>query len=210
MFDAVIDVSHNDPIPMKFDKAAATGIAAVIHKATQGTGFVDPAFSTNRGKARTAKLLFGSYHFGIGASGATQAEFFLRTVGPRPGELLALDFEKNTTKGQTDMTVDQARDFVTTVHDRVGKWPVLYGGGFLKELLKGEPDPVLANCPLWLADYAGTPELPPGWSEFKLWQWTDGKQGVDPKPVEGIGSCDRDRFAGPAAELAAFWASVAA
>ncbi len=210
MFDAVIDISHHNALPLDFDAAAKSGIAAVIHKATQGTGFADSKFSTNRAKALDARLLFGSYHFGTGDDATDQAEFYLRTVGPRPGELLALDFEANTTPGGSDMTLEGARAFVSVIHDRIGRWPVLYAGGFLKDTLGGQPDPVLTNCPLWLAQYSKAPVVPVGWSQFMLWQWTDGTNGIDPKPVTGIGACDRERFAGAGDELAPFWASVSA
>ena len=108
------------------------------------------------------------------------------------------------------MTLEEARAFVTTVYNAVGKWPVLYSGHYLKDLLSGGSDPVLANCPLWLAQYGPTAVLPPGWNAWTLWQYTDGSVGAPP-PVAGIGHCDQDRFSGDdAAGLTAFWASVSA
>jgi lysozyme len=206
MFDAVIDLSHHNGPNVDFRALAAAGIAAVIHKATQGTAFVDPVFAANRDKARAAGVMFGSYHFGTGADGGTQADFYLRTVGPQRGELLALDLEDNP--AGPSMTLEEARAFVTLIHDRIGKWPVLYAGHALKEMLDGTADVLLANCPLWIAQYGPTPVLPVGWAEWKLWQWTDGAVGVDPQPVPGVGHCDRDRFATSAVDLTAFWATV--
>jgi len=207
MFDAVIDISHHNGTNIDFAAIGREGIAGVVHKATQGTGFVDPNFGTNRAKALDAGLRFGSYHFGTGEDGGAQADFYLRTVGPRAGELLTLDFEGNN--AGPSMTLEEARAFVTLIHDRVGKWPVLYAGHFLKDLLDGHADPVLVNCPLWIAQYGPAAVLPVGWSKWTFWQWTDGAAGVDPQPVAGM-HCDRDRFSGAAAELPAFWSSVAA
>lgn len=108
------------------------------------------------------------------------------------------------------MTLEEARAFVTLIHDRISKWPVLYAGHALKEMLNGTPDALLANCPLWIAQYGPAPVLPVGWPEWKLWQWTDGSVGVKPQPVPGVGHCDRDRFAAAAGDLGAFWTTVCA
>jgi lysozyme len=107
------------------------------------------------------------------------------------------------------MTIDGARNFVTAIHDSIGKWPVLYGAHYLKDALSGAADPILSNCPLWLAQYGPNAVLPIGWDGWTLWQYTDGAVG-SPPPVAGIGHCDQDRFSGDADGLPAFWASVSA
>jgi lysozyme len=208
MLDSVIDVSHYQGANLDFAAAAQNGITAVIHKATQGTHSVDPLYVTNRSKARAANLLFGSYHFGTGEDGGEQAAFYLQTVGPQTGELLTLDFEGNN--GGPSMALEEARAFVTFIHDRIGKWPLLYTGHYLKDLIGSHPDPVLSNCPLWLAQYGPTPVLPAGFAAWRLWQWTNGVVGVNPQPVAGVGHCDRDRFNDGSGGLAAFWSSVSA
>jgi lysozyme len=206
MYDAIIDVSHHNGSKIDFAAAAKSGIAGVIHKATQGTAYVDPLYGHNREAALAAGLRFGSYHFGTGEDGSAQAEYYLRTVGPRAGELLTLDFEGNN--AGPSMTLEEARVFVTTIHQQIGRWPVLYAGHYLKERLGGHADATLANCPLWLAQYGSTAVLPVGWKSWALWQWTDGSAGVKPQPAPGVGHCDRDRFFGDQPGLAAFWASV--
>jgi lysozyme len=208
MFDAVIDLSHHNGPNIDFAAVAQSGIAAIIHKATQGTGFVDPNYAGNRRKALAAGLRFGSYHFGTGEDGGLQASFYLQTVGPQVGELLTLDFEGNN--AGPSMTLEEARAFVTVIHDRIGKWPVLYTGHFLKDLLRGRPDAILSNCPLWIAQYGPKAVLPVGFKSWKLWQWTDGSAGINPLPVASVGHCDRDRYSGSADELPLFWNSVSA
>ena len=207
MIDSIIDISHHNGPNLDFAALAAAGVAAIIHKATQGTGFVDPNYASNRVKALDEGLLFGSYHFGTGEDGGEQALFYLETVGPQPGELLTLDFESN--HAGPSMALEEARAFVTVIHDRIGKWPVLYAGHDLKEQLAGRPDAILSNCPLWIAQYGPKPVLPAGFAAWKLWQWTDGAVGVNPLPIGGL-HCDRDRYFGSADELPAFWASVSA
>jgi GH25 family lysozyme M1 (1,4-beta-N-acetylmuramidase) len=44
MSDVVIDISHYENVSQDFVTTAKAGIVAVILKATQGTGFVDPTF----------------------------------------------------------------------------------------------------------------------------------------------------------------------
>ncbi|OLB39866.1 MAG: hypothetical protein AUH11_03155 [Acidobacteria bacterium 13_2_20CM_57_17] len=59
------------------------GILGVIHKATQGVRFRDPAYENNRANALSARLLWGAYHFGTGSDGVQQAEFFLDSASGR-------------------------------------------------------------------------------------------------------------------------------
>jgi len=200
--NVIIDLSHHNGA-VDLQKAKAAGIVGVIHKGTQGLTYVDPAFATNRKNAAAAGLLFGAYHFGTCASGADQADFFLKTVQPAATDLLVLDFEENTA-GPT-MLLDQARDFVTRVQSATGRWPGLYGGHYLKQTLGANDDPVLSNCWLWLSQYGPNAVIPSAWDEWKLWQYTDGKLGPNPEPVDGVGCCDRNTFNGTVDELMAFW-----
>lgn len=204
MLEAVFDISHWNGQTLGFNAAKMAGMLGVIHKGTQGVGYVDPMLASNRAKARAAGLLTGIYHFGSGvAAGADQAAFALDYA--QPGDLVVLDFERNPTG--VPMTLAQAADFMTACRARSVQ-PVLYAGGYLKGLLVGgvAAPAALTATPLFLADYRPVPSLPAGWSSFALWQWTDGGlTGPTAPPVPGIGRCDRDRFNGDAAGLQAFW-----
>jgi GH25 family lysozyme M1 (1,4-beta-N-acetylmuramidase) len=205
--NAIIDLSHFNQNP-DFHLAKGDGIVGVIHKATQGLGFSDSAYIAHRDAARAAGLLWGAYHFGTGADGAQQADFFLQKVGADPSVLLILDFEQNT--AGPSMTLDGARAFVTRVQSVTGRYPGLYAGSFLKQLLGTSLDPVLAQCWFWLAQYSPTPVVPPNWPTWTMWQYTDGKSGSDPHTVAGIGPCDRDKFNGTEDALRQFWIPKAA
>ena len=205
MPDVVIDVSHHNGGNLNFAQAAQSGILAAIQKATQGTGYADPTFAANRQAIKAAGLLFGAYHFGDGSDGAAQAQHFLSVANPQTNDLVALDLESNS--AGPSMTLEEARAFVTVIHDRINKWPVLYGGHTLKDLLNGQPDQLLAQCPLWLAQYGPAAVVPPGWPTWSLWQFTDGMVPA-PNSIAGIGHCDCSRFAGNALALVAFWATV--
>jgi lysozyme len=203
--NVVIDLSHNNA-NVNFAAAKNDGVVGVFHKATEGMTFTDPAYAGRKQRALDSGLLWGAYHFGTAVGdGASQAQRFLDVVQPDPQTLIVLDFEEN--KGNT-MTLDQARQFVTTIHDRLQRFPGLYGGSFLKEVLRGGTDPVLANCWLWWAEYGSTPSIPPNWKQYTLWQYTDGVHGDAPHQVQGIGACDRDKFNGDMNALLQLWGKM--
>jgi lysozyme len=203
-FNGVIDISHHNDRP-DLSRAKADGIVGVFQKATQGEQYVDPTFTTNRTNARAAGLLWGTYHFGTGADGIQQADHFLTTAEPDAQTLLVLDLEANP-QGP-NMTLIEARAFVTHLREVTGRWPGLYSGHYIKALLDPGKDPILANCWFWLAQYGPTAVLPANWPTWTFWQYTDGGLGSGPYSVDGVGRCDRDRFNGTEADLRAFWAA---
>jgi len=202
--NVVIDLSHNNPA-VDLARAKADGIQAVIHKATQGTGFCDPVYSVRRAAARSAGLLWGAYHFATGADPVAQANFFLSVASIEPGDLLVLDFEMNEATPANTMTLDQARSFISTVQDAAGITPGLYGGAYLKEQIGQATDATLQSCWLWWAQYGPVPGIPPAWPAWTLWQYTDGHHGIPPFAVDGIGPCDRDQYQGTPEQLQAKW-----
>lgn len=118
MFDGIIDLSHNNTI----DLAAAqqAGIAAVIHKATQGTSFDDPMYAQRRAQAQQLGLLWGAYHFGTSGDVAQQMTRFLQRAQLGPGDVAVLDFETNPSGGS--MNVADAEMFVE-LRIRPRAWP---------------------------------------------------------------------------------------
>jgi lysozyme len=152
-------------------------------------------------------LLWGAYHFGVGADGSDQAEFFLKVAKPDDHTLLVLDYEPNLT-GPT-MSLDQAREFVEHVGEATGRWPGLYSGHLIKEQLGGvtRPDRQLSNCFLWLAQYNGPKPLniPSTFRTWTFWQYTDGVHGPLPHRVDGVGLCDRNQFNGSLTQLRRLW-----
>lgn len=200
MSDLVIDLYHSDKLSVDFSAVKAAGIAAVILKATQGSGFVDPTFAPRIADARAAGMLVGAYHFMDGTSPVEQVAHFLSVVGSTNNVLLALDFEAYE---PSQASVTQVASAINAVKAVTGRLPVVYTNRYMITT----PNPILSQCPLWLAEYGSNPVCPPGWTEWELWQHTDGQIGSDPKSVPGIGPCDRSRFAGTVAELTAWWPS---
>jgi lysozyme len=200
--DVVIDLSHWENVSQDFVTTAASGIVAVILKATQGTDFVDQTFLTRVAEAKAAGLLVGAYHFLDGTSPAAQIAHFL-TVAVSEGKVswLALDWESYPSSQASTM---QAATAASTLQTLTGTWPVIYMGRYMLS----SPNTTLSQCPLWLAEYGTQPICPPGFSQWQLWQHTDGQVGSGVVPVPGIGACDRSKFAGTVDELKAWWQAV--
>jgi len=205
MSDIVIDISHHKNISPDFAETAsqpdANGntVAAVMLKATQGTGFIDPTFLDRAAEAKDAGLLVGAYHFLDSSDPAAQAAHFLTVALSEAGvRWLALDWEPYP---PSQASVMQAATAAASIQAATGAWPVIY---MIRSMLLA-PNKTLSNCPLWLAEYGTRPILPPGFSRWLLWQHTDGQVGPAATPVPGIGPCDRSRFAGSPSDLAAWW-----
>ena len=196
--DVVIDISHHNTITSWSDIKEA-GFVGIIHKASQGTTFVDPAYHERRQQALDSGLLWGAYHFAESGPVLPQVTHFLDTVRPTAADLLVLDWEPCSTG---TMTLEGAELFVDEVYLATGRWCGLYSGmSFCTDTLGACTDTPLARCWLWLARYAmEPPDVPPAWDVFTLWQWTD--QGS----VAGVaGPVDIDRFNGTMEELLRLW-----
>src|SRR5262249_7952555 len=138
--NVTIDLSHhNSHVDLVAAKAA--GVQAVIHKATQGTKFVDPEYNQRHQSARELGVLWGAYHFGTGADGVSQAEHFLEVAQPTGIDLIILDFEANV--GGPSMSLEEARAFITHIQNSLGRFPGFYSGHYVKELLGTAKDPIL-------------------------------------------------------------------
>jgi lysozyme len=221
--DAVIDLSRFVTVT-DFRAVRQSNILGVIHKATEGGDYVDPTCNTRRPQAEAAGLLWGTYHFGTGQmSGARQAAFYLSVSRPGPRTLLSLDVEMNENRPANSMRLDQAEEFVQAVADATGRLPVVY---IHPTWANGDPLPnsnrsfgarvtpasILARCPLWVADYHDSPEVPVGWAAtgWKLWQYAGDESAGRPaygqtSIVKGVSHCDRNLFNGDATALDRFW-----
>jgi lysozyme len=198
MLDCVIDLSHHNTI-MSWADIKSSGIVGVIHKATQGTSYVDPTYASRKEAALAAGLLWGAYHFGEGGSPITQAEHFLEVVQPEPTDVLVLDWEDYI---DSTMSLEEAERFVFHVGVATSRSPGLYSGqAFLTDALVYSRSSILQNCWLMIARYSSQmPEVPPLWPTWTMWQWCD--NGVVPG-VEG--NCDRDKFNGSIEQLYRLW-----
>ena len=198
----VVDLSHYNT-DVDFGRMRAAGVAGVIHKATQGTAYVDPAYAHRKPLALQAGLLWGAYHFGTGDDVTGQVTNFLDATRPDGTFLLALDFEGH---GSDSMSLPQAKQCLATVETWTRQRPVLYTGDYLNECVDNQPDPSLTPYRVWWAQYASAPSrLNPTWPNYWLWQYSDGTNGPDEKVIDGASPCDCNAFNGNEAELRAAW-----
>lgn len=194
----VIDLSHHNSIPESLHPARDAGIWGVIHKATEGTGFVDGKLEARFHLAKDAGMLWGGYHFLRPGNITRQAEFFCATMAPYTDDqtLFACDFE---VAGIALFEVDQFMDVVERLS---GRSCVLYTGHSLKDAIAAGQSGAgpLQERRLWLAQYASQPILPKGWKSAWLWQYSDKGE------VPGIdGPVDVNAYMGSIDDLEASW-----
>lgn len=203
MIDTIVDMNHlGEP---DFSIMAASGIVAVIHKATEGGSFRDPEYVSRKSVAKAAGLLWGSYHYVSGISVVEQLDNYVTYADPQEDELICIDYERSSSG--PDMSIEQLERLVALLAQRLGRFPVVYGGDLLRFGLGIGRSEVLASCPLWYARYSSVPSgIPPGvWTDYALWQYTNGASGPEPHAAAGIGRCDRSRFNGTTADLQEAW-----
>jgi GH25 family lysozyme M1 (1,4-beta-N-acetylmuramidase) len=197
---SVIDISNYQS---DIDLAAAKdgGLLAAIFKCTEGSTLADQSFAKFRDAANKIGLPWCSYHYLHHGSIMDQISFYLRTLKPRRGERVCIDYEDNS------CTLDDLREAVRLLVGQsfladLALQITVYSGHLLKEQLGDETDPLLANfTSLWVAQYttASAPVWPPAYKTWSLWQHTDAAQ------VTGYGApVDGDVFNGPDENLIAW------
>jgi lysozyme len=203
LIDTIVDLSHEDDVK-DWGIVANGGTVAAIHKASQGISFTDPLYSIRRMYSGREGLLWGAYHFATLADGGFQADRFLAAAQPDSQTFLALDIEHNPDGGT--VTLSQARSFVLRIHAATGRFPFIYGSDLLADFCENEGDPILAQCPLWIARHSVHPPVVPlGWKNWTLWQYLAGEDAVPADALPGLGFVDRSRFAGDLTALKAVW-----
>lgn len=200
----VLDLSHHETVD-SYAAMREDGIVGIIYKATQGTGYKDKTYWTERGRALDAGLFWGSYHFAEEGNVAAQAENYLRYAKPGLDELFCLDLEDYD---DNTMTLSQAKEWITYVENKLGRIGqcVVYSGNTLKEMLGDKIDAWWGSRRLWLAQYGNKPEVQQSWDTYWLWQYSDGEQGPEPHSVEGTNDfVDSNSFAGTKEQLFEQW-----
>jgi lysozyme len=186
----VVDMSHYQPNPIDWNALLAGGVIGVIHKATEGSSYVDDTLFERAGAAMRAGLKWSTYHFMRPGNIGAQMDHYLRTVDPVVGERMCLDHE------DAGVSLSDLKEAVSYLLDDERKLQVtIYSGHVIKEQLGDNYDEFLAaNTSLWIAHYttASQPNWPKStWPQWTLWQFTDQAH------VAGIdGNVDGDRFNG--------------
>lgn len=197
----VIDIYHNN-IVTNLTTVKNAGIWGVIHKATEGLGYVDSKYNGRKAGFLELGMLWGAYHFGHPGSIPQQVDYFLSHAGIDDHTLYALDWEQSSTG---TMSAAEAEQFMRLLEQKTGRKGVVYSGNVAKEQIHGT-NAYLGSCRLWLAQYGSSPTVQPSWSKWWLWQYSDGTVGPAPRGCPGVsGGCDTNSWPGSQTELAAQW-----
>ena len=202
---AGIDVSHYQGT-INWSSVKGAGISFAYMKATEGTTYKDPTFSTNYLNAYNAKVIRGAYHFAQpgSSSGATQANYFASNGGAWSADNLTLpgmlDLEGGCYGLSTSAMQSWILDFYNTYKARTTRDVVIYTSPSWWNSCTGGWSGMSARSPLFVANWttAASPTIPSGFPYATLWQYTDAGS------VSGVsGAVDRDRFSGDASRLLA-------
>lgn len=193
----VIDLYHGDTVT-SFEEIYASGIRAIIHKATEGATLTDKAYASRREQALDEGLLWGAYHFLRPGNMKDQARRFVDAAAPTEATLLAADHEDSR------VSVLNLQDFLAEIHAETGHLAVIYSGYVIKEQIGAKTNGTLAAHRFWLAQYGPKPKWPTAiWPSLFLWQYTESGSNT------GVsGGVDLNSFDGTDEDLAKQWSAT--
>ncbi|KAF2760314.1 putative N,O-diacetyl muramidase [Pseudovirgaria hyperparasitica] len=191
------DISHYQS-SVDFAGAYNAGLRFVLIKATEGTTYKDPAFSSHYNGATTAGFIRGGYHFArpSSSSGAVQASFFAKNGGgwSNDGRTLPgmLDLEGDCAGKSASAMVSWIQDFVETYLSETGRHCIIYTNRSWWQSCTGDSTAFSNTSPLHLASWNNSPgTIPGGWGYQTIWQYND----------HSSWGGDSDRFNGDATQL---------
>jgi lysozyme len=181
-----LDVSHWQGT-INWASVKSKGAKFAYIKATEGTTYRDPNFSTNYLQAYNQGIIRGAYHYARpdGAGAVAQADYFASHGGAWSNDGLTfpglLDMEWGTASqggdcyglSQTAM-VSWVRAFSDEYHAKTSRYPVIYTSTSWWSECTGTRGDFSSTNPLMVARYASTVgPLPYNWSYQTIWQYAD-------------------------------------
>jgi lysozyme len=194
-----VDVSvYQDTVDWPTVKA--NGIDFAIARISDGS-FLDTQFDANWSGMKSAGLVRGAYQFfEPGEDPTTQANIVINAVGTLGDGDLPVTADMEVTGGQSAGTiVANLQTWVAKVQAGTGKVPMIYTAeGYWDGSVGGSG--AFGSLPLWVANWGPPcPNLPSGWSNWKVWQYSDSGS------VPGIPTTvDLDEFNGDLSALQSF------
>lgn len=161
---------------------------------SDGLGYIDSQFGNNWSKMNAAGILRGAYQFFRPGDDATQqANMMVQKVGGKlGGGDLPCMIDVEATDGQSPATIAaKVQTWLNIVEQGTGRRPIIYTGAyFWQDYVQSTG---FGGYPLWIAAYGPVcPSVPDGWSNWLIWQYSDGN-----------GSLDHDVFNGTLQQLQA-------
>ncbi len=161
-----------------FDWAAqkSAGLAFGYARISDGTNIIDAKFDQNWRQMKANGILRGAYQFfRPGQDAAAQANMVVQKIGRLgPGDMPAM-IDVEADDGQSKATVAaKVKQWIDIVEQGTGKKPVIYTGAYFWRDHVGST--AFSSYPLWIAAYGPScPSLPPGWSDWTIWQYCNGQ-----------------------------------
>lgn len=195
-----IDVSYYQGT-IDWTRVANDGVRYAFMRVSDGTGFVDPKFSTYWAQSRAAGVVRGAYqYFRPNQDPIAQANLLLAKIGTLAANDLPPVIDVEADGGLTPAQVAaKVKLWVDHVEAALGVTPIVYTGFYFWRDQVGSPA-FAAASPLWHAQYSSVacPNIPAPWSDWAFWQYTDSGS------VDGIaGNVDMNRFNGTFTDLMA-------
>jgi GH25 family lysozyme M1 (1,4-beta-N-acetylmuramidase) len=201
-----LDVSHWEGT-IDWATVKSQGAKFAYIKATEGTTYRDPTFSTNYLQAFNQGIIRGAYHYARPdiSSGGVQADYFATHGGGWSADGLtlpgALDIEWGAASQGGDCyglsqsaIVAWIRAFSNEYRARTTRWPVIYTSTKWWTECTGNKGAFSTTNPLWVARRSSTVgTLPFNWSYQTIWQYA----------YSGAFPGDQDRFNGTYSQLRA-------
>jgi len=156
------------------------GVAFGFARISDGTGTIDPQFEGNWARMKAAGVLRGAYQFfEPGGDEVAQANLMVQKVGRLGSGDLPAMIDVEVTGGKNGATIAaKVRRWLQIVEAGTGRRPIIYTGSFFWQDNVG--DATFGDYPVWIAAYGTTcPSLPPGWSNWTFWQYSDGNGALD-------------------------------
>jgi len=170
---AGIDVSHYQGT-MNWATAKNAGVEFAFIKATEGTTYTDPTFSTNWSGAGAQGIKRGPYHYFINnVDPVAQADHFY-AVAASGGELgYAVDCEDES----ASLDPSNLKAFLDRMETLTGQKCIIYTRASWWNKYVGSQS-WTSNYPLWVAHWgASSPTLPIGWTTYRYWQYSNSGTG---------------------------------
>lgn len=201
-----VDVSTYQGTAVNWASVHSSGRQFAITRINNGTNSLDNTFTRNWAGIRTAGMIRGGYqYFRPGQDAMAQATIVCNALGRLgSGDLPAmLDIEQNDGVGAATI-ISRMHTWLDAVERCTGKRPMIYTAGWFWNPNVGST--AFGTYPLVVAAYGPScPTLPMGWSNWIIFQYSDGTTPSGLPAVPGIGqSCDRDKFNGNLAALQNF------
>jgi beta-N-acetylhexosaminidase len=152
-------------------------------KATEGTTYTNPSFSSQYNGSYNIGMIRGSYHFAHpdSSTGAAQADYFVAHGGGWSGDGRtlppALSLQNNPGGAQcyglsASATVSWIKSFSDELHLKTNKYPMLSTTFDWWNSCTGNSSAFASTNPFWLDSFTSTPpsSVPTGSSTWAMWQ----------------------------------------